>query len=143
MVLLLSPILQLFKKKDILLEHVTYESFRQQLDTIQLDTQGLEQHQRELYLKEYGKAIGNDITLMAEEQEMAVQKIRVELTEDYEIAAVMMHVSLAGQQDGIFIEKITLKDNSREYPAVVKFKEKLMDFYKIGESRIQITVEEG
>ncbi len=141
-VLLLTPILQLFKKQDTLLDHVSYESFRQQMDTIQLDTQGLEQHQRELYQKEYGKAIGGDITLMAEEEGLTVQKIQVELTEDYEIATVTMHVSLTGQQDGIFIEKITLKDNSREYPAVLKFKEKLMDFYKIGESQIQITVKE-
>lgn len=141
-VLLLTPILTLFKKKDTLLDRVSYESFRQHLDTIQLDTEGLEQRQKAAYQEEYGKAIGGDITRMAEEQDLTVQSIRVALNTDYEIASVVMDVSLTGQQEGIIIEKITLKDNSRDYPAVVKFKERLMDFYKLEESRIQIAVRE-
>ena len=141
-VLLLTPILTLLKKQDTLLGRVSYESFRQQLDTIQLDTQGLEQWQKAAYQQEYGKAVGGDITLMAQEQELTVLRVEVELTDDYEIASVVMQVSLAGQQEGISIEKITLRDNSREYPAVARFKEKLMEFYKLGESQIQITVQE-
>ncbi len=141
-VLLLTPLLTLLRRQDTLLSRVSYESFRQQLDTIQLDTQGLERKQKEAYQKEYGKAIGNDIVLMAEEQELTVEHVQVELTEDYEIGTVVMDVRLAGREEGISVEKIILKDNSQDYPAVVKFKEKLTDFYKIEEDQIQIAVRE-
>ena len=139
-VLLLTPLLALVRQQDTLLSHVSYESFRQQMDTIQLDTQDLSRTQKTVYQKEYGKAIGNDIALMAQDQELTVEHVQVELTENYEIKNVAMEVRLTGQEEGISVEKIILKDNSQDYPAVVKFKERLTDFYKIEDDQIQIAV---
>ena len=51
-------------------------------------------------------------------------------------------VSCTEQQEGIRIQKITLKDNSREYPHVLEVKEKIMKFYEVDSSQIQIAVQE-
>lgn len=138
--LLLTPVLKLFKQPERLLDRISYESFWQEMDTIRLDMAGMEQTQRRVYQKEYEKAIAQDISLMAQEN-FSVISATVELTEEYQIASIALSLVPRGQEEGITIEKITFRDNTSEYPGVLELKQKIMDFYQVGDSQIQIMVE--
>ena len=142
MVLLLGPLLKLLFDSDYFLNQVNYESFWQEMENVHLDTAGMEETTRAVYQKEYEKAIAGDIALMAGE-EIVVRESSVQLSEDYHPVEIVLSVSLAGQEEGIHIEKVTLKDNSREYPAVQKLKKKIMEFYEVREDQVQILVREG
>ena len=141
-VLLLSPVLELIYDSGYLLEKINYENFWQETDSMKLDVKGMEQAQKETFLAEYEKAIENDISGMAEDEGLLVNDVRVELSADYKLEHISLSVSLAEQQEGIRIQKITLKDNSREYPHVLEVKEKIMKFYEVDSSQIQIAVQE-
>ncbi len=65
MALLLTPVLELLKRPESLLDRISYESFWQEMDTVRLDMAGMEQTQRQAYQREYEKAIAQDISLMA------------------------------------------------------------------------------
>lgn len=142
-VLLLTPILELIYDSDYLPDKISYESFRQEMDTMKLDVVGMEQTQKQAFLTEYEDAIANDVLSLAEEEKLMVKDVSVELSEDYQLENIILSVSLAEQKDGIHIEKITLKDNSQEYPEVLEVKEKIMEFYEVDSSQIQIAVDEG
>lgn len=142
-VLLLTPLLEFLFKEDYLLNRISYESFWQQADTVKLDVSGMEEIQQNAYKREYERAIAGDMALLVQGEEITVESAAVTLGEDYTISSVDLTVRLTGQKEGILIEKITLGDNSRDYPQVVKIKEKLMDFYEVSDHQIQITVKEG
>lgn len=141
-VLLLTPLMELIFKEDYLLNEISYESFWQEVDTIRLDVEGMEEKQQQAYRREYEKAIGADISLMAQEAGLVVHEVTVEITEDYGPLNIVMDVSLSGEE-GIFVEKMTRKDNSSDYPAVANLKEKIMDFYHVTDEEMEIRVREG
>ncbi|MFP3155416.1 stage III sporulation protein AF [Lachnospiraceae bacterium ZAX-1] len=140
-VMLLTPILNIIYKKDYLEEKISYENFWQEMDNMQLDIEKIEAIHQEAYLLQYEAAIGEDISLMAEENEIYVNQIQVTLKEDYTIKQVAMSVHLT-PKGGIYMQKIVLSDNSFDYPQVAKLKEKLTTFYHISEEQIQIAVQE-
>lgn len=142
-VLLLTPLLEFLFQEDYLLNRITYESFWQQVDTVKLDVDGMEELQQQAYLAEYEKAIAGDVALLAQGEELTVEEASVTLNEDYSISAVTLTVRLTAQKEGILIEKITLSDNSRDYPQVVKLRKKIMEFYQVTDRQIQIIVKEG
>ncbi len=141
-VMLLTPLLEFLFKEDYLFNQISYEAFWQQADTVKLDVEGMEEFQRRAYLSEYERAIAGDVALLAQEEELAVEEASVTLNEDYSLALVALTVRLT-EGEGMHIEKITLGDNSREYPQVMKLKEKIMDFYEVTDRQIRITVKEG
>lgn len=142
-VMLITPLLELVYRPDYLLDKISYESFWQEMDEIQLDVTGMEQQQKQAFQKEYEAAIGEDIVQMAEAEEIVVNDVSVQLSEEYELKQVSLNVRLKESSEGIQIEKITLADNSKEYPDVWELKKKIMEFYEVEDSQIQITVQEG
>jgi len=141
-VLLMTPVLNIIYHKDYLMEKISFESFWQQMDNMQLDIEKMESIQQDSFIQEYEIAIGEDIKLIAEENEVYVNDIYVTLSKEYTVEYVEMNVSLK-QEGGVFVEQVLLSDNSFEYPAVQSLKEKLTAFYKISDSQIQIAVQEG
>lgn len=141
-VLLMTPVFNIIFNKDQLLEKISFESFWQEMDNAALDVEKLETMQQVTYLKQYEKAIGEDIKLLAQEDRIYVNDIRVTLAEDYNIASVEMDVSLL-EESGIFIEKVRPADNSDDYSLVREFKEKLSVFYKVEDEQIKISVQNG
>lgn len=142
-VLLISPVLEFFRHPDVLLERVSYESFWQEMDTVRLDMAGLEEVQQSAYRAEYEKAIAQDISLMAREENLQTVSAKVKLSEDCRVASVTLLVIPDGAKEGVFIEKITFSDSSSAYPGVLELKQKIMEFYEVPDDRIQIAVQEG
>lgn len=142
-VLLVSPLLDLIYHQDYLLDKISYEAFWQELDAVQLDLTGMEESQKQAYQREYEKAIGTDIALMAQEESLFVRQVSVRLTGEYALESIALDLALAEEEEGVHIEKITLGDNSQEYPQVMELKKKIMDFYKVDEGQVKISMQEG
>lgn len=142
-VMLLSPLLEFIYHPDYLVDKVSYESFWQKIGEVKLDTEGMEQVQKAAFLQEYEEVIASDITQMVQEEEFIIHEVQVEVGENGMPKQLWMSLSLTEQAEGIYIEKITLADNSLEYPKVWQLKKKIMEFYQLEENQIQITVQEG
>lgn len=142
-VLLISPVLEFFRYPDVLLERISYESFWQEMDTVKLDMASLEEMQQSAYREEYEKAIAEDISLMALEENLQTLSAEVELSKDCRVTSVALSVIPDGAEEGILIEKITFQDNSSAYPGVRELKQKIMEFYEVTDSQVQIAVQEG
>lgn len=142
MILVVSPILSLMGKEDILLQKISQAGFFQEMDNLKLDTEHLQDTQKEVYVQEYERAVGMDISRMAEDKQLNTRQVEVHLSEDYQVDSIVMEVSLANE-DGLSVHKASFADNSREYPQVYKLKQELMDFYQIEEGQIEIVVQGG
>ncbi|MCI9532785.1 MAG: stage III sporulation protein AF [Lachnospiraceae bacterium] len=142
MLLVFSPILSLLGKEDTIRQKISQAGFFQDMDNLKLDTAHLQQAQKEAYLREYERAVGMDVSRMAEEKQLYANQVEVHLSESYQVESIAMDISLAGGE-GIFIRKASYGDNSQEYPEVYRLKQELMEFYKITESQIEINVQEG
>lgn len=140
-VLLLSPVLELFDHPDELLGRISYQSFKQETDTIRLDVAGMEESQKQAYKREYERAVAGDVALLAEGEEFTVEESQVELTEEYQIAAIRLTILPKGEKAKTLLEKAVFPDDSSEYPGVLELKQKLMQFYQVTESQIEIAVE--
>ena len=66
-ILLLTPLLELLYHPDYLLDKISYQSFLQDMNTMKLDVEGMEQTQKEIFFKEYEEAIANDIKTLSRE----------------------------------------------------------------------------
>lgn len=142
-VLLVSPVLEFFRHPDVLLERISYESFWQEMDTVRLDLAGLEELQQTAYREEYEKAIAKDISLMAQEENLQTLSAEVKLSRDCRVTSVALSVIPDGGEEGVLIEKITFQDNSSPYPGVRELKQKIVEFYEVADSQVQIMVQEG
>ncbi len=140
-VLLLSPILELFDRPDELLGRISYQAFKQETDTIRLDAAGVEESQRQAYKREYERAVAGDVALLAEGEEFTVAESQVELTGEYQIAAIRLTILPRGEKAGTLLEKAIFPDESSEYPGVLELKQKIMQFYQVTASQIEIHVE--
>ena len=142
MILVFSPVLSLLGKEGALLQKISQAGFFQDMDNLKMDTAHLEQAQKEVYLREYERAVGMDISRMAEARQLYASQVKVRLSEDYQVESIAMDIRL-GEGDGVFIRKASYDDNSQEYPEVYGLKQELMEFYKITEGQIAVTVREG
>ncbi len=142
-VMVLTPVLEILFHPDYLLNKISYQSFWQEMEAAKLDVEGMEEVQSQTFKQEYEKAIGKDISALAEGKGIVVEQMTVELSEDYSLKEIAMSVRFGDEQQGIRIEKITLKDNSKEYPKVLELKKEIMEFYQVTANRIQIVVQEG
>lgn len=140
-ILILTPILSIFKNKEDLYDRISSAGFFQEMDNLKLDTAYLKESQQEIYQKEYEKAISTDIEQMAKREELEVDGITVQLTEECQLEKIHIKVKLP-EEDGIYLEK-ALFSEKEEYPAVHKLQKELMDFYQIEEEQIEIIVQGG
>ena len=142
MILVVSPILSLLGKEDVLLQKISQAGFFQEMDNLKMDTEYLKDTQKEMYFQEYEKAIGMDISRMAEDRQLHASQVEVHLSKEYQVESIALEVSFA-KEDGLFVQKASFTDNSKEYPEVYKLKQELMDFYQIKEGQIEIVVQGG
>lgn len=142
MLLVAAPILSLFGKEDVLMEKISQAEFLQEMDNMKMDTAYMEDIQKETYKKEYEKAIGMDISRMAENAALQMNQVEVSLSEEYQVEQISMEVCFS-EDKGLHISKASFSDNSREYPQVYELKQELMEYYGLEESQITISVQEG
>ncbi len=139
MILVFSPVLSLLKKEDALLQRISQLGFLQDMDNLKLDTAHLQQDQKAMYLREYERAVGMDISRMAEEKQLYANQVDVRLSEEYQVESIAMEISMKGEEKGL-LRKASYGDNSQEYPEVYRLKQELMEFYQIEEAQIEISV---
>lgn len=137
-ILVVSPVLELMGNEELIRQKISQEEFFQVMDNIKLDTEHLEMTQKELYLKEYERALGMDVGRMAEEKQLIPQKVEVRLTEEYTVSSI--EVTVTFQEDDLFVQKASYVDDSVEYPQVRELRQDLMEFYRLGEEQISIVV---
>lgn len=140
-ILILTPVLSILGKEEVLLKKIDQTRFFQELDNLKLDTEHLEQTQKRAYLKEYERAIGTDISRIAEGKQLHACWTQVHLSDDYQVESVAMEVSFE-EEEGLSVQRASFGDDSQEYPEVYHLKQELMDFYQLEEEQISITVKE-
>lgn len=136
-ILVASPILSLLGNEEEILQKISQIEFFQDMDNIKLDTEHLETTQKELYIKEYERALGMDVSRMAEERQLVPQKVEVRLTEEYQVDFIEMTVSFQ-EEDSIFMQKASYTEDHEEYPQVYELRRDLMEFYRLDEEQIHI-----
>lgn len=140
-ILVLTPVFSLFRDENVLYEKIAQAGFWQDTENIKLDTEYLEDSQRAIYQKEYEKAIGVDISQMAESQELETREVEVQLDHDYQVKQISLKVSFS-DGEGAGVEKAFFA-GEEEYPAVRQLKKNLSEFYGIAESQIEVAVRGG
>lgn len=140
-ILVLTPVISLFREEDVLYEKIAQAGFWQETENRKLDTEYLADSQRAVYQKEYEKAIGMDISQMAESQELETKQVEVELDPDYQVKQIFLKVAIAKNQE-TGMEKAFF-DGGEDYPSVHRLKKSLIEFYGITESQIAVTVQGG
>lgn len=141
-ILVATPALSIFGKEEVLMQKISQAGFFQELDNMKLDTEHLEEAQKEIYVQEYEKAIGMDVSRIAEGKGMYTLWVQVGMSESYQVESIGMEVGF-GEGDGISIQKIPFGDGGGEYPKVRELKEELMEFYRLEEGQIEIAVQGG
>ena len=96
------------------------------------------------YVKKYENALALDMTQMAQEENLAVKEIEVEMTENYEIKCIRMTLTNP-VKEGIVIGKVVLDEEktkeTSEDGAYKKLKEKLVSYYQLSEDQLDILYE--
>ncbi len=111
LLVLISPVLSIFGKAGEFEKLVSYEAFWEQLDSARQDSKKLEFLQNDHYIQKYEAAIAQDIKRQAEDQQIAVQDVRVTLTEDYDIGKVVIQLGILqedAQEAGKKLQKFVM-----------------------------------
>lgn len=138
-ILVVSPVLSLIGQEEEICQKISQAEFFQGMDNLRLDTEHLEYRQKELYLKEYERALGMDVSRMAKEKSLVLQQVDVSLSDDYQVESIALTITF-GEDEGIFVPKASFADNSQEYPDVYELKQELMEFYQLKEEQISIGI---
>lgn len=138
-ILVASPILSLIGDEEALRKKINQEEFFQGMDNIKMDTEYLEMTQKERYIREYERAVGMDVSRMAEEKQLVAEDVEVNLTDEYQVQFIDMTVKFS-KEDSVFVQKAVYANDSEEYPMVYEFRQDLMDFYRLDENQIRITI---
>ena len=139
-ILIMSPVLSLLGSEETLREKISQAGFFQEMDNLKLDTEHLEQEQKERYLRQYEHALEIDVARIVEEKQFAPQEVEVHLTEDYQVSSIKVTAVLE-REEGSFVEKASFADRSQEYPKVYQLKQELMEFYRLKEEQLSIEIE--
>ena len=94
--------------------------------------------QKELYIREYERALGMDVGRMAEEKQLVPREVEVRLTDGYEVASIDMTVSF--QEDGASMQKASYAGDSAQYPQVYELRQDLREFYRLKDEQIRIVI---
>ncbi len=141
---LLYPVLGWFGESDAFLEKIEYQSFLQKIEEVQLDAEKITYMDNDYYVKKYENALALDMTQMAQEENLAVKEIEVEMTENYEIKCIRMTLTNP-VKEGIVIGKVVLDEEktkeTSEDGAYKKLKEKLVSYYQLSEDQLDILYE--
>lgn len=135
-ILVISPILSLMDNEEVIREKINQEAFFQGLDNLKLDTAHLEDRQKEMYRAEYERALGMDVSRMAEDKQLIPKQVNVHLSEDYQVESIEITVSLG--EDEIFLTAFA--EGNREDQKVNELKQELMEFYRLAEGQVSIGI---
>lgn len=110
---LLSPVLSVVFDSEEFLALIAYEEFAGNLSEVSKDMQRVEYMHKDYYRKEYEKAIGEDVKLMAEpvaeKYGFTVREAAVHMTKEYAIDEITLWIVNQGEER-IMIDEITLSD---------------------------------
>ena len=134
--MVISPILSLLGNEEAIREKINQAEFFQGLDNLKLDTAHLEDQQKELYREEYERALGMDVSRMAEDKQLLPRQVKVQLSEDYEVESIEMTVSLG--EDEIFLTDF--EENRKEDQKINELKQELMEFYRLTKGQVSIGI---
>ncbi len=137
-ILVVSPVLELLGDEEALRQKISQEEFFQGMDNIKLDTEHLEMTQKELYIREYERALGMDVGRMAEEKQLVPEKVEVKLTEGYEVSSIDMTVTF--QDEAATVQKASYAGDSAQYPQIYELRQDLMEFYRLKDEQIRIVI---
>lgn len=141
-ILVVTPVLSVFGKEDVLMKKINQAGFLQELDNLKLDTRHLELTQKKVYLEEYERAIAMDVERIVEGRQFKALWTKVHLSEEYQVESIDLEVRMDGE-NGISIPKVSFSDESKNHPEVHALKQELMEFYQLEEEEIQIAVQDG
>lgn len=117
----LAPVGSVVLDRDAFLEAVDYESFRQEMDSIQRDSQHMTELGQTYAAEQYRAAVEEDVTRMLQRMDVSPSYVEAQLGESYEIE----HLTIGFGEAGAYMEVI----------------DELTGYYQIGEE--QITIEEA
>lgn len=137
-ILVVSPALTLLGNEEALREKISQAEFFQDMDNRKLDTAHLEITQKEIYIREYERALEMDVSRMAAEKQLTAQEVRVRLTTEYEVESIEMTVEAQGNDENIFTGEASLADDSAYNKQISELRQDLMEYYRINESQVSI-----
>lgn len=126
LLVMFSPILHMLGKDGKLEEKVSYETFLEQLDSIQQDAKKLEWLQNDSMIHRYEDAVAADIMRQAKGRQVEVSKIRVVLNGQYEIEQVSVWLPVS----------ISMADRKGARKKLIKL---LQDMYGLGEGQLEVS----
>ena len=113
------------------MQKISQAEFFQDMDNIKLDTKHLQQTQKEVYVKEYERAIEMDVARMAEGKQLLARQVAVRLSDSYQVESIAMEVEE---------EEAALSEMGQSYQKTDQLRQELMEFYQLQEGQIEIAV---
>lgn len=135
-VTIVTPLLGLFGKSEDFMDKIEYDSFWQELNTLQADEKKMNYINEEYYVSYYEDMVAEDVAGLAEKEGYAAVRTKVDMDEQYEIRHIGLTVSKQGEGSPIIIGKIGGKEEDGE---ITKLKKKVADYYQIEESAVEIS----
>lgn len=139
-ILVVSPVLSLLGDEEALREKISQAEFFQEMDNHKLDTEHLEATQKEIYLREYERALEMDVGRMAQEKQLAAQEVKVRLTEEYEVESIEIAVAMEKDDDNIFAKETPYAAESPQDSQISELRQDLIEYYRLNEGQVSIVV---
>lgn len=141
---LLSPVLSVVCDSEEFLALIEYEEFTEKLSEVSKDMQRITYLQNDYYIKEYEKALSEDVKQIgeaaAERYGFAVREARVELTEEYGIEGITVWIAKQGEKP-IVIDEISFSPEKErtEFGTVYEtIAEEISDYYQVKPETVRI-----
>ncbi len=136
-ILVVSPALSLLGDEERLKEKISQAEFFQDMDNIKMDTEHLETVQKDMYLREYERALEMDVSRMAQENQLSAQEVKVRLTDGYEVESIEMKVVREKDDDDIFAGEALLAGGPQD-AQILELRQALMEYYRLKEEQVKI-----
>ncbi len=136
----IAPVAKVIYRSGDLDELIHYSQFWQEMENQKKDMEKLEFTGEDAYRKEYEKAIGADITQMAEDKGYPVKSVLVTLNNAYELTQVDLTIGEKQKEDQVLVERISLypsTDNTVS-PQMAELQKTICDFYRLDEKQLVI-----
>lgn len=141
---LLSPVLSIVFDSEEFLALIAYEEFTGNLSEVSKDMQRIEYMNKDYYIKEYERAIGEDVRLMAEpvaeKYGFVVREAAVHMTKEYAIDEITLWIANQGEEQ-IVINDITLseEENRTEFgTAYESIAQEVANYYQVESKAVRI-----
>lgn len=140
LIAVIAPVSKVVFRSRDLDELIHFSQFWQEMENQKKDMEKLEFTGEDAYRKEYEKAIGADITQMAEDKGYPVKSVLVTLNNAYELTQVDLTIGEKQKEDQVLVERISLypsTDNTVS-PQMEELQKTICDFYRLEEKQLVI-----